>query len=84
MLNRWAITMHRDALKSLYTLPRGAAGAVTDAFNEFLTYSDPTKAEPTEMVKDTYRFVVGVYLADYEVIEGSKEVKILMIETTTE
>jgi len=79
MLRHWTISVNARAVQSLYALPRGVAGEVTNAIDTLLDHTTPTHAEPIEGLPNAYRLFVADHVVEYEVIAESRIIKILNV-----
>lgn len=79
MLRHWTIRVNARAVQSLYALPRGVAGEVTNAIDTLLDDATPAHVEPIEDLPNAYRLFVADHVVEYEVIAESRTIKILNV-----
>jgi hypothetical protein len=77
---RWTPRYDVEAVRAIYTLPRGVAGEVTDAIRQLLVDPRPPKSEPVPGRDQTYQIHVQGHRVEYELIAEQQILKILFIE----
>ncbi|MCB0111874.1 MAG: type II toxin-antitoxin system RelE/ParE family toxin [Caldilineaceae bacterium] len=77
---RWTPRYDVEAVRAIYTLPRGVAGEVTEAIKTLLSDPRPPKSEPVPGRDQTFQIHVQGHRVEYELMEEQQIIKILFIE----
>ena len=76
----WTPHYDVEAVRALYTLPRGVAGAVTEAIKKLLSEPRPAQSEPVPGRDQTFQIHVQGHRVEYELMEAQQMLKVLFIE----
>jgi hypothetical protein len=77
---RWTPRYDVEAVRAIYTLPRGVAGEVTEAIRHLLVDPRPPESEPVSGRDQTYQIYVQGHRVEYELLVEQRIIKILFIE----
>lgn len=77
---RWTPRYDIEAVRAIYTLPRGVAGEVTAAIKNLLTDPQPPGSEPVPGRDQTFQIQVHGHRVEYELMAEQQILKILFIE----
>ena len=73
----WTIRIHRNALQSLYRLPRGEAAAASSLIASLQEGRIPEDAHPIEQGSRVYKYSSGGYQIIFEIDESARILRIL-------